>query len=116
MIFSKWLRSLRFGNEYFKLIDSDSYYHSYHIYINQLLQRPSVFVHLAVLSDDHDVVLGFSVMELGVLHYVHVHKDQRKQGIGTNLAKDFHTITHLTHIGVSIWNKKYPKVRFNPFY
>lgn len=117
MIFSKWLRSLRFGNDYFKLIDSTTYYAKYHIYLEELLRRPMAVARFAVLSDDHDVVLGFSLTEAEGLHYVHVHKDHRNKGIGTALVpKNIYTISHLTKIGLSIWNSKLPHAKFNPFF
>jgi GNAT superfamily N-acetyltransferase len=117
LIYSKWLRSLRFGNEYFKLIDSDSYYSAYAKHIGAILQSPDVCVRLAVIADDPDVVLGFSVCRVRTLDYVHVHKDQRRQGIGTALVpKDIKIITHLTNTGASIWaSHTSHKVIFNPF-
>jgi hypothetical protein len=116
LVFSRWLRSLRFGNDYFKLIDSDAYYENYHIYLNNLLIRKNVTVQLAVLSDDIDVVLGFSVSENNTLHYVHIHKDSRKRGIGrTLIPAQIDTITHITKIGMSIWGSKFPLVKLNPF-
>ena len=116
MIYSKWLRSLRYGNDYFKLIDSASYYSSYQKYIELLLSKPNCTVRLAVLSDNHDVVLGFCVHRDTVLDYCHVQKDFRKQGIGMSLLPPaFDTITHVTYIGMSIWASKYPSVKLNPF-
>lgn len=118
LVYSKWLRSLRFGNDYFKLIDSDSYYSTYHSYIGSVLSRPTTIVRLAVLTEDKDVVFGFSIAEdqQEVLHYVHVHKDTRKQGIATSLLpKQWSVITHITKTAMSIWQSKYSKVIFNPF-
>lgn len=116
MVFSKMLRSLRFGNEYFKLIEPGIYYDIYNTYIKSLLSRPSAVVNLAVLSDDLDVVLGWSLIEPKKLHYVHVQKDMRNQGIGQELCKEpFDTITHITLKGVNLWNKYYREVKFNPF-
>ena len=79
LVFSKWLRSLRYSNDYFRLIDSESYFRVYHEYIERLLSNPSTIVRLAVLTDDFDVVFGFSVARGDVLHYCHTHKDSRKQ-------------------------------------
>ena len=127
MVYSKFLRSLRYGNDYFKLIDKDAYFEVYHNYFNSLLSRPEAIIKLAVLSDDTDVVLGWALVEPNILHYVYVNKDYRKTGIGTYLVSDpFSVITHLTTIGVSIWASKYssnpakpnpvkPLVQFNPF-
>ncbi len=116
MVFSKWLRSLRFGNDYFKIIDSDAYFSSYHVYIAALLLKPDAVVRLAVLSDDYDVVLGFSVARGTVLDYVHVQRDYRRQGIGSSLIPDGTTIvTHLTKNGMSLWTSYLPTAKFNPF-
>ena len=116
VIFSRWLRSLRFGNEYFRLVDSDIYYDAYHRYIEHVLNQPNCFVNLAVLADDLDVVLGWSVFRGNTLDYVHVQKDYRGNGIGKSLiVAEVHFISHLTRTGLSIWSKKLPEARFNPF-
>lgn len=117
LVFSKWLRQLRFGNEYFKLIAPSAYYKMYHLYIEVLLQRPQVMVHFAVLADAPDVVLGWSAVEPSTLHFVYVHRDQRKQGIARSLVPFAPTtITHLTNTGMSIWTSKFPTAVFNPFF
>lgn len=116
MIYSKWLRSLRYGNDYFRLIDADSYYRSYNIYIESILKRSNLLIRLAVLTDNHDVVLGFSVIEEDILHYCHTHKDIRRQGIARSLVKlPINFITHLTKTGMIIWNAKLTNAAFNPF-
>ena len=115
MVFSKWLRSLKYGNDYFRLIDSDSYFEMYHQYIQALLTKTNSVVKLAVLTDDPDVVLGFAVIRDNTLDYVHVHKDQRHQGIARSLVpSNINAISHLTKIGIAIWSK-HPNVKFNPF-
>ena len=114
MIYSRWLRSLRFGNDYYKLINSKDYYSSYQKHIAYILSLPTTVVRLAVLSDDHDVVLGFSVSRGDILDFVHVHKDMRRQGIAKSLVpKDIKTITHLTKTALIIWPKY--EITFNPF-
>jgi hypothetical protein len=116
LVFSKWLRSLRYGNEYFRLVDSDAYFSTYQRFITALLSKPETVVKLAVLTESPDVVLGFSVIRNDTLDYIHVHKDMRKQGIGTSLfPKNITTITHITNIGMSIWSSKLSNVKFNPF-
>lgn len=117
LIFSKWLRSLRYGNDYFKLIQQDIYFKAYQLYLESILNNPNTIISLAVLSDDEDVVLGFSIITHSTLHYVYVQKEQRKQGIGTSLTplSQLTTISHLTKIGLSLWNNKCPHLIFNPF-
>jgi hypothetical protein len=130
LIFSNWLRTLRHGNEYFKLINQDDYYKNYWTFINLLMSRPTCAIKLAVLSDEPDVCLGWSLVErkesIVALHYVYVKKDCRSAGIGTSLIPDdINTITHITTSGASIWASKAislpdptstkPLITFNPF-
>jgi GNAT superfamily N-acetyltransferase len=116
MIYSKWLRSLRYGNDYFRIVDSGAFFSNYNVYIAKLLHQAGVRVSIACLSDDPDVVLGWSVHNGHILHYIHVHKDMRRQKIGKSLLpKDITVITHMTRIAMSIWSEKYPTLIFNPF-
>lgn len=116
MILAKWLRTLRFGNDFFKLTESSSYFENYQKYIKSVLARPQCVVRLAVLSDATDVCLGFSVSEPGALHYVWSHKDNRRIGVASALMQfPFSVITHLTTAGMSIWQKKFPTAKFDPF-
>lgn len=114
-IISKWLRSLKSNNDYFKLIDREAYFKVYPFYIETILQRPNAIIKVAVLSDDHDNLLGFSVIEGSTLHYIQVHKLQRRLGIGKSLMpKEFKYFTHITKNGLMLW-PKYPLAKFNPF-
>ncbi len=116
MIKSRWLRSLRYGNDYFRLIKPDAFYDAYGRYIAQSLERPEASVRLALLSDAHDVVLGFSVARGSVLDYVHVDQHSRRLGIGRSLIPDgIDTITHVTKTGLILWANKKPEWVFNPF-
>lgn len=116
MVLAKWLRTLRFGNDFFRLIESDTYFEVYQKYIKNLIDRPQCIIRIAVLTDETDVCLGFSVSEPDVLHFCWVHKDNRRIGVGKALVPfHFSSITHLTTTGMTIWNRKLPGVHFNPF-
>lgn len=116
LILSRWKNSLRNGNDYFKLASPIPFHRAYDYYVRDLLNRPNCRVRLAVLSDDQDVVLGFSVTRGSTLDYVHVLSDFRRQGIGKLLVPPgIDTITHLTRTGLTIWGSKYPKWSFNPY-
>lgn len=116
LVFAKWMRSYRHGNDYVKLANPDCYFEAYNRYITNILYRPDTILRLAVLSDEDDVVLGFSVIERDVLHYVLVGKDFRKQGIAKQLVPtEINWITHLTKIGLRLWAKELPQAQFNPF-
>lgn len=116
LILSRWKRSLKNGNDYFKLVEPRAYHRSYDLYISRVMASPAAAIRLAVLDEDSDVVLGFSVCRGSVLDYVHVHKDNRRLGIARNLVPSgIDTITHLTRTGMTIWGSKCPGWTFNPF-
>lgn len=116
MIFSRWLRSLRFGNHYFTMIDSTTYFDTYHRYIQSLFLRPTSAIRLAVLKDNHDVCLGWSFSEPNKLHYVHVQRDYRRHGICSQLMpKPMTSFSHITRQWYDIWKNKYKDAIFNPF-
>lgn len=116
IILVKWMRSLWELNDFFKLIPKDEFFASYQNYIKMILARPNSIIRLAVLTDEPDTCIGFSVSEPNILHYVWVHGFNRKIGVGAALTQfPFRYITHLTRVGMSIWNNKYKHVRFNPF-
>lgn len=116
LILAKWMRSLRRDNDFFKLIDSSSYYEAYQRYIEFIFNKPNITIQLAVLSDDPDIVLGFSVNEGSILYYCYVNKDFRRQGIAKSLVSfKVDVITHITSVGLIIWNLSLPKAIFNPF-
>ncbi len=116
MIFARWMRNLRHGNDYFRLIKPDAYYAAYGRFIERILKDPRCAVRLAVLADDADVCLGFSVCRAKTLDYVYVQKDYRMIGIGKSLVPaDIDTITHLTKTGLLLWSNKYSGWHFNPF-
>lgn len=115
-ILSKWLRSFRFGNEFIRLTRSSSYYPKYGDYIKSILDSPLVSTRLAVLSDEPDVALGFSVVSGETLHYVYVGVDYRLQGIGRRLIPiEIKEFTHITKKWMLIWATKFPNSEFDPF-
>lgn len=116
LIFSRWLRSFRYGNKFLRSSDPAPYYKNYHLYLENLLKKPDSIIRLAVLTDDHDVVLGFSVVREDVLDYVHVQVNHRKHGIAKKLVPETITTTsHMTDLAKGIWQKKYKDIKFNPF-
>lgn len=122
LIFTKWLKSLLYGNPLFKKSDQSQYYKNYHAFIERLLKKPDSIVRLAVLSDDHDVVLGFAVSREDVLDYIYVNRgtegEYRNKGIGRKLLPEgITTFSHITLNAMKIWqgNEKYKHLKFNPF-
>lgn len=116
LVRSRWMRSYRHCNDYMKLVQADAYYNAYGVYIINILNRPTTLVRLAVLGDDHDVVLGFGVAEGNTLHYVEVPTAYRRNGIGRNLVPEkIEWFSSLTKVGMKLWAEKFPYAKFNPF-
>lgn len=117
LIKTRWVRSYRKDNDYMRIIHPPSYYFAYNNYVTNILRRVNSVVMLAVLDDDEDVVLGFSVTEgKNILHYVHVPKSYRHQRIATMLVPEtIDWITHITKIGLRLWSLKLPNAKLNPF-
>ncbi len=115
-VYSKWLRSLRYENDFFRLMDAKAYWLSYKRHIFNVLSLPATILRTASLADDPDVLLGFAVHRGPILDYVYVHRHQRRLGIASRLVPaDIDTITHLTKAGLSIWGSKHGNWKFNPF-
>lgn len=113
-IFSTWLKGLKFGNSWYRLIDDKTYYHVYHQVVESILSNPATQVKIACLQDAPDVILGYSVYIGDKLHWVHVKKAWRKIGIAKDLVPgNITTVSHLTDVGKIIFLKK--KLTFNPF-
>jgi hypothetical protein len=115
--FSKFLRSQKFQNPLFKLCDDRAFFENYPKYIRTLLARPNAIISFAIVLDPSigDAIIGFSLTELNILHYVYVDKYQRRQGIAKALCnKPFDTITHVTNTGLTIFSKL-KDVRLNPW-
>lgn len=117
LIFSRWLRSFRLGNAFLKKAEPGSYYRHYQKYLEILLSKPESEVRLAVLTDDHDNVLGFSVTRGEILDYVHVQFNHRRHGIAKKLIPEaITTITHTTKLAIGILrNNDHYHFKFDPF-
>lgn len=115
-VYASWLKGLRYGNDWFGMIDSEAYFTAYHKVIEHILHSPGVEVKVACLSDDLDVILGYSVSSPNALSWVFVKRPWRNIGIAKALCpSDPSVVTHTTKTAVSIL-KKHPNVRFNPFH
>ena len=113
VIRAPFLTSLRYGNDLFKLIDQDAYFKAYSKYLESILKRNQTVVKLAALDDQ--TILGWSLSEPDLLHYVWVKKEVRRQGIMQSLLPKFTTFSHITNKWIPLWNKHFFEARFNPF-
>lgn len=126
-IYATWLQALYYGNgwsrnvepvagapvDIYSSMDRDVFFKNYNNIIQKILIKPSVSVNIACLIEDPDVILGYSVTEPEVLHFVFVKDVWRRMGIARDLIPaDTKTVTHLTRIGRGLKPKEWG---FNPF-
>ncbi len=112
-ILATWLRGLYSGNSWFKEIPKDIFMKHYHDILMNILTRPTIEVKVAVLKEDEDIILGYSVYEGSTFHWMFVKEAWRRVGIGRSLLPEkCVTVTHLTSIGSKLKPKS---MRFNPF-
>lgn len=113
-IFATWLRGLRYGNDWFTLIDKDTYFQCYHKVLERILVS-GVTIKVACLLEDPEVILGYSVSKDSRLDWVFVKKAWRNIGLAKLLIpQDLKTVSHITQVGKAIIAKT-PTVKFDPF-
>lgn len=116
-IYATWLQGLYHGNDWFKEIPQDLYFENYQKVIDRILNRDSVFLTVACLKEDQDVVLGYAVLDRkqnkNILHWVYVKEAWRKIGLAKDLVPlKIDEVTHLTKMGRAV---KSAHIQFNPF-
>lgn len=114
---ANWLGSLKKYNETFRVMEERKLYDlHYRPFMRSLIYKPGCTIRLAVLTDDPDVILGFSSKREDVLDYVHVRHEQRGHKIASSLIPDhITTFSHVTNMWLPIWQAKYKHWKFNPF-
>ena len=106
------LKGLYYGSRFWGEVDQVAFFNNYEPYLKQLMLRRDIKV--ACLSDDQDVILGFSIFKDETLDWVFIKKSYRKLGIGKLLVPDtITTVSHITDSGNSI--RKTKGWKFNPF-
>lgn len=113
LIHATWLRPLYYDNDLFGEIDRDQYFKTYDQVIKKILERPAIWVRIACLRDDPDVILGYAVVEKDILHWVYIKKAWRELGLAKKLIPPYITqFSHATNLGLMIRPKDWI---FNPF-
>jgi len=110
-IYATWLRSLYYGNPWYRMIDKDTFFDKYKLVVSNLLDNSTVAI--ACLKNDPEVIVGYAVLTNKRLHYVYVKEAWRKLGIAKLIIPDnIESVSHLTSLGAKIKPKNWT---FNPF-
>lgn len=114
-IMDTWLTGVRYSNDWFKAISKETFKRNYTRIIKELLEYSTV--RIACLIDDPDVILGFSVMQGPIIHWVNVKEKWRGIGLMRELTRspfeNQRTISHMTKAIRPIAKKL--GWEFNPF-
>lgn len=119
-ILSTWLKGLLFGGDnLYRRIPKAIYFKNHHAILEKILAHPATTVKLAVLKEDADVILGYSVYRVAggqtVLDWTFVKKEWRGIGIAKSLCpENVYAVTNLTRVGGAIL-EKHPNTIYNPY-
>lgn len=114
---STFLRGLYYGDSWFSLIPKNIFMQNYKLLAEKLINSPLVVIKVACLQEDHDVILGYSMLssDFQTIHWVFVKQAWRRQGIAKRLLPQFPTsVSHLSELGKTLLNK-FQNTIFNPF-
>lgn len=110
-IFSSFLKGNYYGNDFYRSIDKNTFMVKYKEVLTHLLIKSTTKI--ACMKNDEDQVVGYSLYQPGILHYVFIKPTFRRFGISKMLIPvDVIYCTHLTKIGKTL---KPPSWKFDPF-
>lgn len=122
-VMSTFLKGVYYGNTNHQLVEKDIFMANYKLLAQVLIDSSAVIV--ACLKDDHDVILGYSIVspDTTTAHWVFVKKAWRGRGIGRALIPAVpQQITHFTHSeketpkeGLNKFLRKFVGCIYNPF-
>jgi hypothetical protein len=114
-ILATFLRGLYYGESIYSRMHKRTFMEKFHQVAETALNLPTIYIRVACLKDDPDVILGYAVLSRNnALHWVFVKKSWRGIGICKDLVPEStKTVTNLTKIGLIIANKK--NLTFDPF-
>lgn len=115
-IFATWLRCYKHSSAFARRVPDKTFYLHHHAVVAGILDRAEVTV--ATLADSDSTIIGYSVREPGVLHFVYVKKAFRRMGVATQLLAGTDVngcvFTHWTE-GWDLLSKKWPNAQYNPY-
>lgn len=115
-VFATWLRCYKRNSLFARRISNETFFRWHHLVIERILARSVIRV--AHAADAPEVILGYSVSEPGVVHFVYVKGSFRKLGIATallgHLDPNACVFTHWTD-GWEHLLRKWPNAEYNPY-
>ena len=109
LIRSDWFRSFRLKGSHPLKVSKEVFEQGMNARIQRLICKCLPVV--ATLEDVPEEVLGWSCRDMGIVHYVYVKRDYRRQGIGKFLTFGARAYTHFTQKGALLL----PEAQYNPY-
>lgn len=116
-IYTTWLKSYYY-NSWTKATSKTTFFNNYTQIIDNILLRANIDV--ACLPDKENIILGYMVSEIGIIHYAFTKENFTKYGIAKSLYLNHFKedekidVTHKTRLVSPIFNK-HTNLNFNPF-
>ena len=116
LIYATWLRSYQSNSHLVRHISRNDFFAGHHDVLDGIFAREPI-VKLAVMPDDHSVILGWACYEPGTLHYVYVKPSFRRYGVAKALLAEVQhpfTYTHRTD-NLTYFDKHLQGCNYNPY-
>jgi hypothetical protein len=115
-IFSTWKKSIYFGNKYLRDIPEDHFFEKFELLIKSILDKPEMTIKVACLKEDISVILGYSVYESELFHFIFIKLMWRGLGISKLLLPEsIQAVTQMNHCGETLKQKHFPDASYAPF-
>lgn len=117
-ILATFLRGLYYGDSWFSTIPKDIFMDNYKLVAERIIGDPRINIRLAVLREDNDVILGYSILSADhkAVIWSYTKTAWRRQGIARSLLPSNPLyVMHLSELGKELLPKLSGAV-FNPFY
>lgn len=117
-ILKTFLLGIYYGDTWFSKIPKRIFMDNYKRVAEALFNKYRNNIRIACLSDETDVILGYSILnsDSTVLQFVYVKERWRRKGVGRQLVPpSVCCVTHLTSLGETLIKKLKPEPLFNPF-
>ncbi len=107
------LRGLYYGCSFYNKMDKEAFFDNYSRVVSSLLAASDIIV--ACDPQMPEVILGYAIINGGVLHYCYTKSAFRKQGIQKHILRNI-PVFACTHVTDSVESERIKRgIKYNPF-
>ncbi len=113
-VYSTMLKGLYYSNSFYNEIAKDVFFANYAVVLERLLTKNVTSV--LCLTDEPDVIIGYSIYNESLLHYIYLKPAWRNKKSLTKLLLNDTLITTCTHLTEMVLDKRLEyNIAFNPW-